>query len=70
MSELFCFPSTHLYEEGYIWLNAFADWIGEHLRVACGMEQQRGGVTPGPEGLGSTFPQVLAAVAKGEGLVL
>lgn len=31
MGELLCFPSTHFYEDGYIWLNAFADWIGEHL---------------------------------------
>lgn len=38
--------------------------------MACGMEQQRGDVAPGPAGLGSSFPHVLAAVARGEGLVL
>jgi len=30
IDDLFCFPSTHLYE-GHIRLNAFADWTGEHL---------------------------------------
>lgn len=38
--------------------------------MTCGTEQQRGGVAPGPAGLGSTFPHILAAVARHEGLVL
>lgn len=39
-------------------------------RAACGMEQQRGGTIPGPAGLGSTFPCVLAATARHQGLIL